>query len=162
MKITFDALWLGASLALMAAMVTPVRADEWNKETRLEFNAPVEVPGKVLTPGKYVFKLADSDSDRNIVQIFSEDANGAQKLVATILAIPDYREETPDKTIIQFEDNSKALRRNSLCLLEFPKTAAETPCLPAKLFPAEFLMFSLRSLEDVRASVISSVITICS
>jgi hypothetical protein len=104
MKITFDALWLGASLALMGAMVSPTMADEWNKETRLEFNAPVEVPGKVLTPGKYVFKLADSDSDRNIVQIFSEDANGAQKLVATILAIPDYREETPDKTIIQFEE----------------------------------------------------------
>src|SRR5260370_456301 len=73
MKITINALWLGASMALMAAMVTPTMADEWNKETVLEFSGPVEVPGKVLTPGKYVFKIADSESDRNIVQIFSDD-----------------------------------------------------------------------------------------
>src|SRR5438477_11888627 len=89
MRIKFETLWLGASMALMAAMVTPTMADEWNKETVLEFSGPVEVPGKVLTPGKYVFKIADSESDRNIVQIFSEDANGAQKLVGTVLGSPD-------------------------------------------------------------------------
>ena len=104
MKTKFDALWLGTSMALMAAMVSPMTADEWNKETKLEFSGPVEVPGKVLTPGKYVFKLADSESNRNIVQIFSEDANGEQKFVTTILAISDYREQTPEKTIIQFEE----------------------------------------------------------
>jgi len=104
MRIRFQALWLGVSMTLMGAMVTPMMADEWNKETKLEFSAPVEVPGKVLTPGKYVFKIADSESDRNIVQIFSEDANGAQKLVATVLAIPDYRQETPEKPIVQFEE----------------------------------------------------------
>src|SRR5713226_6216734 len=91
MKIRFNALWLSASLALMGSMIAPAIADEWNKETKLEFSAPVEVPGKVLTAGKYVFKLADSESDRNIVQIFSEDASGEQKFVTTILAIPAYR-----------------------------------------------------------------------
>jgi hypothetical protein len=104
MRITFNALWLGASMALMASLVTPMMADEFNKETILEFSGPVEVPGKVLTPGKYVFKIADSESDRDIVQIFSEDAKGSQKLVTTTMAIPDYREETPEKTIIQFEE----------------------------------------------------------
>src|SRR5712692_9920798 len=64
----------GPRSALMAAMVTPMMADEFNKETKLEFSGPVEVPGKVLAAGKYVFKIADSESDRNIVQIFSEDA----------------------------------------------------------------------------------------
>src|SRR6266849_3608217 len=104
MKITVNALWLGASMALMAAMVTPTMADEWNKATVLEFSGPVEVPGKVLTPGKYVFKIADSESDRSIVEIFSEDAKGDQKLVTTTMAIPDYHEETPSKTIIKFEE----------------------------------------------------------
>ena len=33
-----------------------------------------------------------------------EDANGDQKFVTTTMAIPDYREETPEKTIIQFEE----------------------------------------------------------
>ena len=104
MKIAFNGLLLGASMALMSAMVTPVMADEFNKETILEFSGPVEVPGKVLAAGKYVFKIADSDSDRDIVQIFSQDANGNQKLVTTTMAIPDYREETPGKTIIKFEE----------------------------------------------------------
>ena len=104
MNIRFNALWLGASLALMGSMVAPAIADEWNKETKLEFSKPVQVPGKVLEAGKYVFKLADSDSDRNIVQIYSEDASGDQKFVTTILAIPAYRVVTPDQPIVQFEE----------------------------------------------------------
>ena len=82
MNIRFKVLWLSASLALMSSMIAPAVADEWNKETKLEFSAPVEVPGKVLAAGKYVFRLLDSESDRNIVEIFSEDSNGNQKLVA--------------------------------------------------------------------------------
>ena len=104
MKMRFNTLYLGAAIALIGATITPMRADEWNKETKVEFSAPVEVPGRVLAAGKYVFKIADSESDRNIVEIFSEDANGRQNLVATILAVPDYRETTPDKPIIQFEE----------------------------------------------------------
>jgi len=104
MNIRFKSLWLSASLALMGSMIAPAIADEWNKETKIEFSAPVQVPGKLLEAGKYVFKLADSESDRNIVEIFSEDANGAQKLVTTVLAIPAYRTATPDAPIVQFEE----------------------------------------------------------
>jgi hypothetical protein len=106
MNIKFKALYLSASLALVSSMIAPAIADEWNKETKLEFSAPVEVPGKVLTPGKYTFRLLDSESDRNIVEIYSEDANGNQKLVATILAVPDYRQDTPDKPIVNFEERA--------------------------------------------------------
>jgi hypothetical protein len=106
MNIRFNALWVSASLTLMGCMIAPAIADEWNKETKVEFSAPVEVPGKVLDAGKYVFKLADSESDRNIVQIFSEDASGDQKLVTTVLAIPAYRTATPDDSIIKFEERS--------------------------------------------------------
>src|SRR5713226_968078 len=104
MNIRFKSLWLSASLALMSSMIAPAIADEWNKETKIEFSAPVQVPGKLLDAGKYVFKLLDSDSDRNIVQIFSEDASGDQKLVTTVLAIPAYRTTTPDDSIIKFEE----------------------------------------------------------
>ena len=106
MNIKCKLLWLSASLALMGSMIAPAVADEWNKETKLEFSAPVEVPGKVLAAGKYVFRLLDSESDRNIVEIYSEDANGNQKLVATIPAIPDYRQDTPDKPIVNFEERA--------------------------------------------------------
>ena len=104
MNIRFNTLWFGASLALMSSMIAPAIADEWNKETKIEFSAPVQVPGKLLEAGKYVFKLLDSDSDRNIVQIFSEDASGDQKLVTTVLAIPAYRTTTPEEPIVQLEE----------------------------------------------------------
>ena len=74
------------------------------RRTEFQFSGPVEIPGKVLAPGKYVFQLVDSESDRNIVQVFSEDSNGKESLVATLLAIPDYMSETPDKPIIHFEE----------------------------------------------------------
>ena len=52
--------------------------DEWNKRTEFTFSEPVDIPGHVLTAGKYVFELADNSSDRNIVEIFSQDSNGKE------------------------------------------------------------------------------------
>src|ERR1700730_2457910 len=104
MNIKLNALCLGGFLALTSFLAQPVMADEWNKKTEFQFSAPVEIPGKVLAAGKYVFQLADSESDRNIVEVFSEDSNGNERLVATILAMPDYMSTTPDKPIIHFEE----------------------------------------------------------
>ena len=104
MKNKLNALCLGGLLALTFVMTKPVMADEWNKRTEFEFSAPVEIPGKTLVPGKYVFELEDSQSDRHIVQIFSKDSDGNESLVTTLLAIPDYVTTTPDKPIINFEE----------------------------------------------------------
>src|ERR1700758_5308234 len=89
-------------LVLLGALLVPnVRADEWDKKTTVTFTGPVQVPGTVLPAGTYVFRLADSDSDRYIVEIF--DARETQ-LITTIMAMPDYRMQTPDKTIISFDE----------------------------------------------------------
>jgi hypothetical protein len=93
-----------AGLLLTSFMAKPALADDWNERTKFQFSAPVKVPGKLLAAGKYVFELANSQSDRNIVQIFSEDSKGNERLVATIMAIPDYVSKTPDKPMIQFEE----------------------------------------------------------
>lgn len=94
-----------AFLALFAAgatwFVPAARADEWDKLTVMTFNEPLEIPGHVLPAGTYVFKLLDSQSDRNIVQIFTEDQ---KHLVATIMAIPGYRLEPADKTVVTFDE----------------------------------------------------------
>ena len=100
MTIKMTRFLLSAALTIISFTITPAIADEWNKETRFQFSAPVEVPGKVLEAGKYVFRLADVGADRNVVQIFSEDDKGIQRLVTTILAVPDYRLNTPDKTVV--------------------------------------------------------------
>ena len=90
-------------LALLFAVTMPsaVMADEWDKATKLTFSEPVEVPGLVLTAGTYWFTLADSDSDRNIVQIWDADRT---HLVTSILAIPDYRLQPTGKTVVHFEE----------------------------------------------------------
>jgi hypothetical protein len=89
-------------LATLAILVAPgVVASEFDKKTIVTFSAPVEVPGKALPAGTYVFKLLDSSSNRNIVQIFDKDE---KKLYANVLAIPDYRMEPSDKPVITFEE----------------------------------------------------------
>jgi len=96
--------FLLTSLALIGLTVPTALADEWDKEMVFQFSAPVQVPGKVLEPGKYVFRLADSPSNRNIVQIFSVDERGRQDFIATILAVSDYRLSTPEKPVVLFEE----------------------------------------------------------
>ena len=76
-----------------------VRADEWNKKTVVTFSGPVELPGIVLPPGTYVFKLLDSAADRHIVQVFNKDET---KIYTTILAIPNYRLEPTGDTVFTF------------------------------------------------------------
>jgi hypothetical protein len=61
----------------------------------------VEIPGKVLPAGTYVFKVLDSTGNRNIVQIYDKDE---KQVLATLLAIPDYRPDPPDKPIVNFEE----------------------------------------------------------
>ena len=95
-------------LALMGAVFSPgVKADEWNRKTTMTFSGPVEIPGVhlqgwgVLPAGTYVFKILDSQSDRHIVQIFNQDET---KVIATILAIPNYRLKVTDRTVITFRE----------------------------------------------------------
>lgn len=79
------------------------RADESNQKTIFKFNGPVEIPGQVLTAGTYVFKVADSQVDRNVVQVFNKDET---HLYGTFLAIPDYRLRAKGKPIITFKERA--------------------------------------------------------
>jgi hypothetical protein len=85
------------------ALVPKAASDVWDKKTVVTFSGPVEIPGKVLPAGTYVFKLLNSTSSRNIVQIFDKDE---KQLYATMLAIPDYRLQPSDKPVIRFEERS--------------------------------------------------------
>jgi hypothetical protein len=127
-------------LALAGALFVPnAGGSEWNRKTVVNFSGPVEIPGVhltgfgVLPAGTYVFKILDSQSDRHIVQIFSQD----EKIVyATILAIPNYRLKATDKTVITFRERPagepEALRawfypgRNWGEEFVYPKTRAMT------------------------------------
>lgn len=92
-------------LAVLCALAAPTAsADDWNRKTVITFTGPVEVPGvgqHTLPAGTYVFKVLDSQSDRHIVQIFNQEET---QVLTTILAIPNYRLKTTDKTTITFRE----------------------------------------------------------
>lgn len=86
----------GFALALSTSIAS---AQPFNKKTKLSFSQPIRVPGATLAPGSYIFKLVDSQANRNIVQISNVREN---KLYATILAIPDYRLNPSSQTVVTF------------------------------------------------------------
>lgn len=89
-------------VCLCAAFIPPsLKADDWDKKTLFTFNAPVEVPGQVLSPGSYVFKLLNTQADRHIVQVFDKNQT---HLYGTFLTIPDYTMTPPSKPLITFEE----------------------------------------------------------
>jgi hypothetical protein len=95
-------IWIGLTLSLLGlASASTVRGDEWDKKTVLTFSQPVEIPGRVLPAGTYTFKLADTAGDRHIVQIFNADGS---QILATVMAIPDYRLTSTDQTVIKFNE----------------------------------------------------------
>jgi hypothetical protein len=90
-------------VTLGIAMGTASRAlgDPSDQKTIFTFSGPVEIPGQVLEAGTYVFKLADSESDRDLVQVFNKDET---HLYGTFIAIPDQRMRPTGKAIITFDE----------------------------------------------------------
>jgi hypothetical protein len=100
------AMWVGLVLSVLGFMPAAVSAaaQMGDNKTTLTFSQPVEVPGHVLPAGTYTFKLADSMSDRHIVQIFNADES---QLIATIMAIPGHRLTRTDETVIRFTETPR-------------------------------------------------------
>jgi hypothetical protein len=92
-----------ACACLLASMLPQAKADDWDQKTTFTFSGPVEIPGQVLSAGTYVFKLADSASDRSVVQVFNQDQN---HFYGTFLTIPDYRLKPAGKPIITFDERA--------------------------------------------------------
>jgi hypothetical protein len=73
-------------------------ADEWNEKTILTFTEPVMIPDATLQPGTYVFKLADTHAQRNLVQVFKKDG----PLVASTQAVPTMRKKASADVVVKF------------------------------------------------------------
>jgi hypothetical protein len=134
------------------ALLPGAKADAWNQKTVVKFGDAVEIPGQILPAGTYVFKLAESHSNRHIVQVFNKDEN---HLFGTFLAIPSHRRHASEKTIINFEERAagspQAVKawfypnRNYGHEFVYPKTEAlalakanntPVPSTPAEVMPA--------------------------
>ena len=87
--------------ATLAFLLIPAAfADTWDKKTHITFREAVEFPGgTVLAPGNYVMKLADSASNRHIVQVFNDRQD---RLFATVFTNPVQRTEPAERTVVTF------------------------------------------------------------
>jgi hypothetical protein len=71
-----------------------------NQDTYFTFSQAVELPKTTLPAGTYFFQLMDSDSNRHIVKVMSQDR---KQLHATLLAIPYYTNDRPsDEPQVRF------------------------------------------------------------
>jgi hypothetical protein len=98
MKPIRAALLLLGSVALVCALA---QAQPMNKQTKVTFDQPVEIPGQVLPAGTYTFTIHQSMGSRNIVQIWNEDRT---QLITTLLAIHNYRLAPTGETVIKFSE----------------------------------------------------------
>lgn len=125
-----------AGAGMLAIFPASMRADEMNKKTTFTFSGPVEIPGQVLPAGTYVFKLADSQSDRNIVQVFNKDQD---HIYGTFLTIPDYRLTPRGKTVMTFEERASGTPQ-----------AVKAWFYPGDLYGNEFVYPKAKAVELAR------------
>jgi hypothetical protein len=99
---------IAVSSALLAASFgfTPAAHAQstFHRITHVTFSGPVEIPGRILPAGEYVFQLNVLPSNEtSIVEI--RDQKG-ENVLATLLTIPDYRMTPTGKTVILFNERA--------------------------------------------------------
>ena len=100
------------ALACMTAAMVSVSANAGaqsgprNQDTFFTFSQAVELPKTTLPAGTYLFQLMDSDSNRHIVKVMSQDR---KQLHATLMAIPFYSNDRPsDDPQVRFMETPAA------------------------------------------------------
>jgi len=89
-----------AALALTATAAT-AQTVPTDRSTFVTFSGPVSIPGTTLPAGTYTFKLLNSDTNRNVVQIFDKEG---VKLYTTLLAVPATRPDATGDPVITFKE----------------------------------------------------------
>lgn len=89
------------SANVVGGFVPSLKAGQWDKRASITLNQRVAVENVVLPPGEYLLKVLDSSSNPQVVEIFNRDET---HLVATMLAVPAYRQEPArDKAFTFYE-----------------------------------------------------------
>src|SRR5436190_8136992 len=94
--------------AIVAALASGARADEWNKRTFLTFSGPVQVPGATLPAGTYLFQLADPDNARHVIMVRDKDE---KKVYTMFMTVPNDRLDTPSDNVVMFRETPAGVAR---------------------------------------------------
>jgi len=71
--------------------------------TYFTFSAPVTLPGMTLPAGKYIFRLADPDGSRKVINVMSGDG---KKSLAMLHTIPNQASRPPKDAEIRFMETN--------------------------------------------------------
>jgi hypothetical protein len=74
-----------------------------DNRTYFTFSAPVTLPGMTLPAGKYIFRLADPDSSRKVINVLSGDG---KRSLAMLHTIPNQAVKPPKDAEIRFMETS--------------------------------------------------------
>ena len=95
---------IAAAVLVCLAMVQSVDAQTGRRQTKVRFNAPVEIPNPssktgvmTLPPGEYIFAMADTGSSHHVVRV--TDVTG-KTVHSMVLTMPDYRLSATSKTVM--------------------------------------------------------------
>jgi hypothetical protein len=87
---------LGVAAVLIAAVANAQPAD---KRTFFTFSRPITLPGVTLPAGKYIFRLADDESSRKVIQILNSEGT---KPYAMLLTMPEERRDPAKDAEVAF------------------------------------------------------------
>jgi LPXTG-motif cell wall-anchored protein len=82
-------------------------ASEHDKLTYFTFKESFQVPGKILPPGTYQFKLADPDSNRNFVHVLSRDGKKVHALFFTMRGME--RDRPANEPLVAFRETAPGI-----------------------------------------------------
>jgi hypothetical protein len=85
---------LAAAIAVVGLSAPPAAAQPLDERVYFTFTEPVAVPGTVLQPGEYVFRLADPMGNRKVMQVLTADFRTSLALFMTNETMR--REPAPD------------------------------------------------------------------
>jgi hypothetical protein len=86
-------------VVLVFAMASGANAITHDKRTYFTFNQPVALPGMTLPAGTYMFRLANPDTSRNVIQVSNEKGTESFAMLNTIQAT---RPDAPKDSEIRF------------------------------------------------------------
>jgi hypothetical protein len=92
-----------ALAALMLGSPAPTIAQTADYQTYFTFSGPVTLPGTTLPAGKYLFRLADPQSSRKVINVLTADG---KKSVAMLTTIPNRLNKAPNDPEVRFMETS--------------------------------------------------------
>ena len=91
-------------LAVLTLSITGrAEAQPADYRTYFTFSGPVTLPGVTLPAGKYIFRLADPDSSRKVINVLSEDG---KRSLAMLHTIPNQTMKAPKDAEVRFMETS--------------------------------------------------------